>query len=117
MIKALIVVDKCKGHLCITIDGHANYAPKGQDLVCAAASILTMTLADTINGLNHDMLFDANIDIPVEKAHAKIEAFPKEYAWPYVYITYQTICNGLQLLEKTYPDFINVKIEVKYDDI
>lgn len=30
----------------IDIKGHAHYAPQGEDIVCAAASILAMTLLD-----------------------------------------------------------------------
>ena len=32
----------------LAVSGHAGYAPKGQDIVCAAASILAEALADAL---------------------------------------------------------------------
>ena len=39
---------------CITIEGHAGYAPAGQDIVCAAVSALVMTFIASIEGLTTD---------------------------------------------------------------
>ena len=35
----------CFTHNRLTLDGHADYAPKGQDIVCSAASALVFALA------------------------------------------------------------------------
>ena len=40
----------------ITINGHANYAPQGQDIVCAAVSILAHTLIASIEELTTDTI-------------------------------------------------------------
>lgn len=39
----------------ITIDGHANYAPRGQDIVCAAISALWQTLLCSLDALTEDI--------------------------------------------------------------
>ena len=38
----------------ITIDGHAGYAPKGNDIVCAAVSVLAQNLVNSIEALTED---------------------------------------------------------------
>lgn len=40
----------------ITVNGHANYAPSGQDIVCAGVSILTQTLISSIEELTTDKI-------------------------------------------------------------
>ncbi len=41
---------------CITIDGHAGYAPAGQDIVCAAVSALVATFIVSIEELTTDKI-------------------------------------------------------------
>ncbi|MDD3503886.1 MAG: ribosomal-processing cysteine protease Prp [Eubacteriales bacterium] len=38
----------------ITVSGHANYAPRGQDIVCAAVSTLAIALINSIKDLTED---------------------------------------------------------------
>ena len=38
----------------ITINGHAGYAPHGQDIVCAAVSALVQTFIASVEELTHD---------------------------------------------------------------
>jgi uncharacterized protein YsxB (DUF464 family) len=38
----------------ITIEGHAGYAPAGQDIVCAAVSALVQTFIASVGELTHD---------------------------------------------------------------
>lgn len=40
----------------ITIKGHANYAPHGQDIVCAGVSVLVQTLIQSIEELTADKI-------------------------------------------------------------
>lgn len=50
----MIKINACKGK--ITIEGHANYAPHGQDIVCAAISALTQTFIASVEELTNDNL-------------------------------------------------------------
>lgn len=45
MIKIIYVADPEGGNLAMRAEGHAGYAPAGQDIVCAAVSCLMQTLA------------------------------------------------------------------------
>ena len=38
----------------VTVEGHSGSAPKGEDLVCAACSIVTLTLAELVLTVCHE---------------------------------------------------------------
>lgn len=40
----------------VTINGHANYAPHGQDIVCAAVSTLTQVFIASVEELTPDTI-------------------------------------------------------------
>ena len=40
----------------ISVQGHADYAESGKDIVCAAVSTLTCTLINSINDLTDDVI-------------------------------------------------------------
>ncbi len=40
----------------VTVSGHANYAPRGQDIVCAAVSTLAIALINSIKDLTEDKI-------------------------------------------------------------
>ena len=40
----------------ITIEGHSGYAPIGQDIVCAAVSVLVQTLIQSVESLTADRI-------------------------------------------------------------
>lgn len=48
MIKIIYVADPEGGKLTMRAEGHAGYAPAGQDIVCAAVSVLAQTLANKV---------------------------------------------------------------------
>jgi uncharacterized protein YsxB (DUF464 family) len=89
-----ITIKDSKDKVIIDLIGHAGYNP-GNDVVCAAVSILTYTLLNEL----------ANSDVPFKheispgKVHIEIEQ-----RIPAV----QTVLTGWKLLENNYPD--NVKI-------
>lgn len=49
MIKIIYVADPEGGKLTMRAEGHAGYAPAGQDIVCAAVSCLMQTLANKVD--------------------------------------------------------------------
>ena len=52
MIKIIYVADPEGGKLTMRAEGHAGYAPAGQDIVCAAVSCLMQTLAYALRRTN-----------------------------------------------------------------
>lgn len=67
----------------ITVTGHSGYAPLGQDIVCAAVSVLTQNLINSIEELTDDKIsYDikpGRADIyyrnPSEKTKTLIDSF------------------------------------------
>lgn len=52
----------------ITVDGHANYAETGKDVVCAAVSVLAQNLIKSITNLTRDV-----IKYQIKPGHIDIE--------------------------------------------
>lgn len=52
----------------LTIEGHAGYAEKGKDIVCAAVSVLAQGLIHSLCALTED-----EISVKVEDGHIKLE--------------------------------------------
>ena len=68
--------------VCIEVRGHANYGPKGQDIVCAAISVLYQTMIKTIMSLHGDVKCGGNNQIqkviirnPGEKELLLVDSF------------------------------------------
>lgn len=51
----------------ITVDGHAGYDRSGKDIVCAAVSVLTQNLINSIESLTTDV-----IDYEIDNGYIKI---------------------------------------------
>lgn len=67
----------------IKVRGHANYAPHGQDIVCAGVTALTQTLVESLetltgNEIKYDMSpgrVDIEIEDPDEDAQLLMDSF------------------------------------------
>lgn len=76
----------------LTLSGHALHAPKGEDIVCAAASILAYTLIE--GGAEAEELADGSLRLSGEDRDA-----------------FRLIAGGFRLLAYNYPE--NIRFEVK----
>lgn len=84
------------GLLRLTLQGHAGAAPRGEDLVCAAATALCYALAATL---------EEPLVLSLEPGLADIAAPATHTAR----IAFRTVVNGLELLEGEYPDCIRIE--------
>ena len=85
------------------ISGHAGYAPSGQDIVCAAASFLTITV---INSLE--------VQLGVEGIVKSQDGFlyyrlPVDLQQDTAQIILQTLVIGFQNLKEEYPKYISIQ--------
>ena len=86
----------------IKIRGHAGYAPRGQDVVCAGVTALTQTLVESIEGLTgneikYDMSpgrVDIEIKDPDEDAQLLMDSF-------FV---------GAEMIADEFPEYVRVEI-------
>ena len=61
----MIVVKVCENS--VTVDGHAGYAEKGKDIICAAVSVLAQSLIHSLQALTRD-----KISVEMDEGHVKI---------------------------------------------
>lgn len=105
MIEVKIIPKKHK----LEMTGHAQHDEPGKDIVCAAASMLFYTLAETVTSYPDKVFMRA----PYCDSGNKniIICTPKNEWQSCLDVIYQTILNGLLLLEQNYPDNIKIAIE------
>lgn len=83
--------------------GHANYAERGKDIVCASVSILIYTLIESID--EKDLSAPAVIEI--REGETLIRVKPKSENKGKICAVFEVIANGFELLQKKFPE--NVK--------
>lgn len=92
----------------LKIKGHANQNVKGHDIVCAAVSVLTYTLADSVDQ-SRDMCH--KVDIILDEGEGKITCKPKAEYEGTIARTYWTILNGMNSMAETYPKFVKFSVQ------
>lgn len=83
------------GQLVFTVRGHAGAAPKGEDLICAAATILARALGETVKGDKYLRIQDGEFVLRCEPTAENMAYF-------------NVIDKGFVLLEKQYPEYIKI---------
>lgn len=94
----------------IQIDGHANTAPKGEDLVCCAVSTLSETLRVYLETmLDKGML----IDLKEEATSGHVYLNPQPYSWAMTMIAsgIEVIRLGFISLASNYNEYIKYEEE------
>lgn len=90
----------------LDFQGHAGYAPHGQDIVCSAVSSLFYALAISIMNIPKKELEKESIVTHNEHNNdcAVVSCYPKKSNLNNVRIMYETILNGLSTIAKNYPE-------------
>lgn len=94
-----IIYDEKEHDMILQASGHAGFAPKGQDIVCAAVSCLMLSLACSVGGGIVER--DDGRDALTVKAVQSCDNSAK----------FELVTDGLQLLEQQYPEnvrFVNL---------
>lgn len=103
----IVVAQKNNVEFCLRITGHAKSAPYGSDLVCAACSMLCITAAERLKGMESEMKEPAKISI--QGGDAVIYCRAKENAVEAVKGVFQTIDCGAHWLSENYPEYVKTK--------
>lgn len=96
-------------HNRLTVTGHANSAAKGEDLVCAAASILTLTLAENVKNMDSARIV-RNPFINIEDGSAEISCNASGGYKNVVMQTFQSVVVGFEILADKFPENISFEI-------
>lgn len=83
--------------LILEIDGHAGFAPAGQDIVCAGVSSLVMAIVDT--------WVDEDIACNIEYSDGYCRIHCLEESERYLF---HAICIGLEHIAHDYPDNVTI---------
>lgn len=95
-----IIYDEKEHDMILQASGHAGYAPKGQDIVCAAVSCLMQTLAYSVDGGTATRDPDGDNVLRVQAA----QSFDTQ-------AKFELVTDGLMLLAQQYPEnvrFVNL---------
>ena len=98
------------GFLWLSMTGHAGAAPKGQDIVCAAATMLMYTAAQAAMDMGSRGELQRPPSVKLDDGNACAAFRPKEEAMEKGRLVLDVIRRGLEVLGKRYPE--NVAIYV-----
>lgn len=106
MIKIIYVADPEGGKLTMRAEGHAGYAPAGQDIVCAAVSCLMQTLAYSAAEDEHtsSCIYQGE-EGPVLNVEAGDSVLMRD--------KFELVADGLTLLAEQYPENVSFKESCK----
>ena len=91
----------------ISIKGHADYAKKGSDIVCAGVSALTIALIHTLDDLQDEGKVEnkMNIDVGITNIECLSKIFTDIIE---VESAFNTVLRGFKHIEKEYPKNVMV---------
>nr|DAS52692.1 MAG TPA: YsxB-like protein [Caudoviricetes sp.] len=106
-----ITVYKNGNRYSIKLNGHANYAPNGQDIVCAATSMITFMLLQMIDNMN------ARNEVSIvtqkqEEGFVNIEVSVGKIYQDYFDTVLDVILTGYKLLSNKYPNNIFLETDI-----
>lgn len=101
-----MITVKCDlNNFVLEAQGHAEYAPHGQDIVCAAVSALAQTLAMWL--LEYVPCMEEMPKIETEKG-LYIQCSPKPVWRCEVILLYQFVIKGIEQIAKQYPQYVQI---------
>lgn len=106
MIRASFEEKQDESVIRLRLQGHAGQAKDGCDVVCAAASILAYTAAQTALYLYADGKLRGKPEIRLEKGDSLISMRPKEEHYGEALYTFFVAQVGYSLLAKNYPQAV-----------
>ena len=84
----------------LSVSGHANYDKNGRDIVCSAASILCIGLAEALTQIN-----DGECDMDLSTGETDI-TFIAEEGDTWIKGVFAVVVAGFEYLAGEYPDFV-----------
>ena len=98
-----------KGHR-VTVSGHAGYAERGEDILCAAASMLLHTLAGAVRGLS-ERGFAEDIGVNLHVGAGEVVCTPCGEFGCVVTAVMDSIVLGFSMLAGDYPEYVSFQTE------
>lgn len=102
-----VKIEKNNEEYRVKMKGHCNFAKEGKDIVCAAASILCVTLGQVLQENKNKLIEQPYIKI--RNGQSIIIWKPKKEYEHVINNSLYTIVAGFRVLEHHYPDYIKIK--------
>ncbi len=103
----MINVTYDKKRMALEVEGHAEYADKGHDIVCAAVSVLFYTAAEKL----FEIFGEKYVEVGVSEAgFAEIKASKLKNSQRCKDIFEFVLC-GIKMIEKDYGEFVKLTIK------
>ena len=109
MITARFYQKPSNGSIHMTIKGHAETAPKGEDLLCSAVTMLAYMVGQAVQFMYECDKLKMKPKIHIEDGEATIIATPTEDAYAEALHTFWVAQCGVHVLAHNYPQ--NVELE------
>ena len=109
MITARFYCKPSQGSIHMTLKGHAGAAPKGEDLVCSAATMLAYTVAQAVQFLNEQGMLKKKPKIHITDGSTTIIATPTEDGYAPVLHTFWVAQCGIHVLQHNYPQYVELE--------
>ncbi len=103
----MINIEYCPETYTIKASGHAEYAPRGEDIVCASVSTLIQTLALCVLGYAHGLKDEPIVTIG-EKTEISCKPLPERERE--ISLLYWYCISGLDSLAELYPKNISITV-------
>ncbi len=106
----MIAASFCRNDNGITLrlTGHAGMAKEGEDIVCASASILAYTVAQSLLFLYEEGGLEENPLIRLDSGDAEITAIPKDTSYKEALHIFFVAQVGYSLLAHNYPQYVEL---------
>lgn len=105
-----VTIGEHEGVLWLHMAGHAGTAPKGQDIVCAAATMLMYTAAQAALDMGSRGELKRPPTVKLDDGNAGVAFRPKAEAMEKGRLTLDVIRRGLEVLGKRYPENVAIYI-------
>lgn len=109
MISIRFYQKKDKGSVHMTLRGHAGAAAKGEDLVCASATMLAYTAAQAMRFLYEQDKLKCRPRLRIREGEAVIIATPKPDALAEVLMAFWVVQAGVYVLSRNYPQYVTLE--------
>lgn len=95
----------------LNIDGHANYAGPGIDIVCAGISALSYALAQTLIDFESSVI-KSHVILEEGSTSVKAEALTQHAGYE-LNIIFEFAMNGYRMIAEQYPENVSIKETIK----
>lgn len=113
MITARFYLKPSQGSIHMTLKGHAGAAPKGEDLICAAATMVAYMAAQAVQFLWQEGKLKKKPKIHITDGEATVIATPTEDGYAEALHTFWVCQCGIHVLCHNYPHGVELGEHLK----